>query len=100
MEATSSASGRRRNALRPAIRRRPSSSKDLVNSVSTNPGGTQAVAFRRRAVAFDHDRSFEYYDSLLDIVIPVELAFGAGPDPGRCSAVPAGRNHVKGPRMT
>ena len=38
MEATSSASGRRRSALRPATRRRPSSSKDRVNSVSTNPG--------------------------------------------------------------
>ena len=42
MEATPSASGRRRNALRPAMRRRPSSPKDLVNSVSTKPG---AIAF-------------------------------------------------------
>ncbi len=42
MEAMSSASGKRRNALRPAIRRRPSSSRDLVNSVSTKPG---AIAF-------------------------------------------------------
>src|SRR6202166_607863 len=54
-----------------------------------------AIALRRHALALEHDRSFEDHYGLVEIVKPVELAPGAGPDQGLGRTVPAGPEHVR-----
>ena len=56
---------------------------------------TDAIALRRHALTLEHDRSFEDHDGLVEIVVPLELAFGAGPDQGLDSAARAGRQRVR-----
>src|ERR1700730_13656259 len=54
-----------------------------------------AIALRRHALALEHDRSFEDHYGLVEIVKPVELAPGAGPDQGLGRTVRAGPEHVR-----
>ena len=56
---------------------------------------TDAIALRRHALALEHDRSFEDHDGFVYIVVPFELAFGAGPDQGCGSAVCAVRQRTR-----
>jgi hypothetical protein len=66
-----------------------------VGTVAENDHVTDAVALRWHALALQHDRSFVDHDGLVNIIVPVELALGAGPDHGCGSAVRAGRQHVR-----
>jgi hypothetical protein len=49
----------------------------------------RAVAGRRHRIVFKDDRAFEDQHRLVEIVVPVEFAFGALPDHGRCEPVRA-----------
>src|SRR5258705_14013879 len=62
-----------------------------VRPVAEKDHVADAIALRRHALALEHDRSFEDHDGLIDIVVPVELAFGAGPDQRAGSAIRADR---------
>src|SRR5207247_3414696 len=66
-----------------------------VRTVAEKDHVTDAIALRWHAFALEHDRSFEDHDGLVDIVVPIELALGAGPDQCRGSAACAGRQHVR-----
>ena len=66
-----------------------------VRPVAEKITSPDAIALRRRALALELDRSFEDHDGLVDIVVLVEPALGAGPDQGHGSAVRAGRQHVR-----
>ena len=66
-----------------------------VRPVAEKITSPDAIALRRRALALELDRSFEDHDGLVDIVVLVEPALGAGPDQGHGSAVRAGRQHER-----
>src|ERR1700722_17566506 len=71
---------------------------DMPSGVRTLPEKdyvTDAIARRRHALALQHDRPFEDHGGLVAIVVPVELALGAGPDQGRGSAVCASRQRTR-----
>jgi hypothetical protein len=53
---------------------------------------TDAIAAWRHSRALEHNRSFDDQDRLVHVVIPVELAPGAGPNQGPRSAACTGRN--------
>src|SRR5260370_22814028 len=54
-----------------------------------------AITLRRYDIALNHDRSFEDHDGLVEIVVPVELALGAGPDQRPVSPACAGRQKAR-----
>src|ERR1700738_1882388 len=66
-----------------------------VRTVAKKDYVTNAIALRRHTLALEHDRSFEDHNGLVEIVVPVELAFGAGPDQGPGSVAYARRQQAR-----
>src|SRR3984957_2307844 len=66
-----------------------------VRTVAEKDHVTNAIPLRRHTLALEHDRSFEDHDGLVEIVVPVELAFGAGPDQGPGSVACARRQQAR-----